>query len=540
MLRKPLRRMPDREVPVLIAGGSLVGLSSALFLAQHGVGSLTVEHHRGTAIHPRAAQLYQRTLELLRSVGLEQIALRKSEEQFVQDGAVMAVETLAGKELAWYVPNLNEGIRDVSPTVRVFLTQNLLEPLLKERAEGWGAEMRFGADLVSFEQDATGVTALIRDRDSNETSTVRARYLIAADGSHSRIREALGIRMAGRGVLSHSVTIYFRGNVGPLLRGRNLSVIYVYNPQLTGFFRIEKPFDSGFLAVNSVGPPENPRTDVWAELSDENCRGWISSSLGVDDVPISIENVMKWQATADTAERFREGRVFLAGDAAHVMPPTGGFGGNTGVQDAHNLAWKLALVLQGKAAPELLDTYDAERRPVGVFTVEQAYARYVTRWAHYLAGNGIAPIVNDLDVDLGYCYRSPAVIPDGSDDGSQVLPARETGGRPGTRAPHLWLDDRRQTSTLDLCGKNFTLVTGAEGGCWREITQAAARIIGIEIDFHQVSVPAFSPAYGIGPSGAVLVRPDGMVAWRAKTAAMAPKLTAALGTLLGRPTRARY
>lgn len=525
--------MPDREVPVLIAGGSLVGLSSALFLAQHGVRSLTVEHHRGTAIHPRAAQLYQRTLEILRSVGLEQIALRKSEEQFVQDGAVMAVETLAGKELAWYVPNLNEGIRDVSPSVRVFLTQNLLEPLLRQRAEQSGAEIRFGADLESFEQDSAGVTAVIRDRDSSETSTVRARYLIAADGSHSRVREALAIRMAGRGVLSNSVTIYFRGSVGPLLRGRNLSVIYVYNPQLTGFFRIEKPFDSGFLAVNSVGPPQQPRTDVWAELSDENCRQWICRSLGVDDVPISIENVMKWQATADTAERFRDGRVFLAGDAAHVMPPTGGFGGNTGVQDAHNLAWKLALVLHEKAAPELLDTYDAERRPVGAFTVEQAYARYVTRWAPYLAGNGIAPIVNDLDVDLGYRYRSAAVIPDGGDDGSPVLPTRETGGQPGTRAPHLWLDEARQTSTLDLCGNNFTLLAGSGGGCWREATEKAARTFGIEIGFHQVSVPAFSPAYGIEPSGAVLVRPDGMVGWRAKTPAMAPALIDVLGTLLG-------
>src|SRR5215831_8322498 len=219
--------MPDIEVPVLIVGGSLVGLSSALLLAHHGIRSLTVEHHRGTAIHPRAAQMNQRTMEILRAVSLEEVALRKSEEQFVQDGAVMAVETLAGKELAWYVPNLNEGVRDVSPCVRVFLTQNLLEPLLKARAHELGAELRFGADMVSLGQDADGVDATICDRDSGKTATVRARYMIAADGAHSRVREALGIRMAGRGVLSNSVTIYFRGSIGPLLRGRNLSVIYV-------------------------------------------------------------------------------------------------------------------------------------------------------------------------------------------------------------------------------------------------------------------------------------------------------------------------
>src|SRR5262249_7466300 len=158
----------------------------------------------------------QRTMEILRSVGIEHLALQKSEEQFVQDGAVMAVETLAGKELAWYVPNLNEGVRDVSPSVRVFLTQNLLEPLLRARARELGAELLFATDMISFEQDPDGVTALIRNRDSGKTSTVRAQYLIAADGTHSRVRDALRIPMLGRGVLSHSVTIYFRGNVGPL------------------------------------------------------------------------------------------------------------------------------------------------------------------------------------------------------------------------------------------------------------------------------------------------------------------------------------
>jgi 2-polyprenyl-6-methoxyphenol hydroxylase-like FAD-dependent oxidoreductase len=523
--------MPEIEVPVLIVGGSLVGLSSALLLAHHGIRSLTVEHHRGTAIHPRAAQMNQRTIEILRNVGLEEVARQRSEEQFVQDGAVMAVETLAGKELAWYVPNLNEGIRDVSPTARVFLTQNLLEPLLKVRAEQWGAEFRFGTDMVSFDQDSDGVTAVIRERDSGQTSTVRAPYLIAADGSHSRVREALGIRMAGHGVLSHSITIYFRGNVGHLLRGRNLSVIYVYNPELTGFFRIEKPFDSGFLAVNSVGPPERPVTDVWTGLTDQRCQEFIRVSLGVDDVPVTIENVMKWQATADSAERYRDGRVFLAGDAAHVMPPTGGFGGNTGVQDAHNLAWKLALVLQGKADGKLLDTYDAERRPIGAFTMEQAYSRYVTRWAPYLGTEGMQPIANDLDIDLGYRYRSAAVIPDGDDDGRLLEPTRETKGRPGTRAPHLFLGGG--ASTLDLLGRHFTLLAGADGEAWCE----AARQPGPRgLEAHRILEPAFAEAYGITPAGAVLVRPDGAVAWRAKTAESAPAaaLAGALDSILCR------
>jgi 2-polyprenyl-6-methoxyphenol hydroxylase-like FAD-dependent oxidoreductase len=523
--------MPDHEVPVLIAGGSLVGLSTALLLGHYGIPSLAVEHHHGTAIYPRAAQLYQRTMEVLRVVGLEEIALRKSEEQFVQDGAVMAVESLAGKEIAWYVPNLNEGIRDVSPSVRVFLTQLLLEPLLKARAEELGAEFRFGTDLVSFTQDADGVTAEIRERNTGRTSTVRARYLVAADGAHSRIREQLGIPLRGHGVLSNSITIYFRGNMGPLLRGRNLSVIYVYNSALTGFFRIEKPFDSGFLAVNSTGSPDQPNTDVWAGLNDERCQEMIRASLGVDSVPVTIENVMKWQATADTAERFQEGRVFLAGDAAHAMPPTGGFGGNTGVQDAHDLAWKLALVLRGIAGPELLSTYDAERRPVGQFTVEQAYSRYVTRWAPYLGTDGIQKIENDLDVDLAYRYRSPAIIADGPDDGCMVEPTRQTKARPGTRAPHVFLNHNGQRiSTLDLFGRNFVLLAAHHGGAWCVPARQAADRAGVELDIHQIPQPEFAAAYGISPSGAVLTRPDGFVAWRAS--ASDGNLSSTLDTVL--------
>src|SRR5688572_18573004 len=234
--------MADIEVPVLIVGGSLVGMSTALLLGHHGVRALAVEHHRGTAIHPRAAQITQRTMEILRTVGIEQIVRRKSDEQFVQDGAIMAVETLAGRELATFIANLNEGVRDVSPTERVFISQSLLEPLLKTRAETLGAELRFGAEVVSFEQDSSGVRAVVRDRDSGRTETVRAAWMVGADGAHSRVRDRLGIRMRGRGVFSNSATIYFRANVVPLLRGRNLSVIYVNHPELRGFFRFEKPF----------------------------------------------------------------------------------------------------------------------------------------------------------------------------------------------------------------------------------------------------------------------------------------------------------
>ena len=518
--------MSDIEVPVLIAGGSLVGMSAALLLGRHGVPALVVEHHRGTAIHPRAAMITQRTMEIFRTVGVEQIVLQKSDEQFVQDGAIMAVETLAGKELAWFIANLNEGVRDVSPSSRIFITQSLLEPLLKRRAEELGAQLRFATELVSFEEDSSGVTAKIRERDSGNVSSVRARYMIAADGSHSQIREHLGIRMLGHGVFSKSITIYFRGDVSALLRGRSLSVMYVVNSTLSGFFRIEKPFTSGFLAVHWLGDPKDPVTDVSHGLTDERCLELLHAGLGTDEVPVTIENVMQWDASADTAERFQEGRIFLAGDAAHVMPPSGGFGGNTGVQDAHNLAWKLAAVLKGIAGEELLSTYHAERRPAAAFTVEQAYSRYVTRSAPYLRSENMQAIENDLNIELGYCYHSAAVIPDPDERDVPHDNPRETRGRPGTRAPHILLDRAgEKISSLDLFGGNFALLAGPEGNAWKESGRDAAKQLGLNLDIYQIGSDgvtdpsgAFADAYGIGRDGAVIVRPDGFVAWRAKGA----------------------
>jgi 2-polyprenyl-6-methoxyphenol hydroxylase-like FAD-dependent oxidoreductase len=482
--------LPDTiEVPVLVVGGSLVGMSSAMLLGHYGVRSMVVEHHRGTAIHPRAAQISQRTMEIFRTVGVEQIVRKKSAEQFVQDGAIMAVDTLAGKEIAYYIANLNEGIRDLSPCERVFISQSLLEPLLKQRAEELGAELRFATEMTSFEQDAEGVTAQIRRRDSGETATVRARYMIAADGAHSRVRDRLRIRMLGHGVFSNSITIYFRAGVAPLLRGRNLSVIYVINAVLRGFFRIEVPFTSGFLAITAVGDPEHPNTNVSDGLTEQRCLDLLHAALGVDDIPMTIEDVMHWQSAADTAERFREGNIFLAGDSAHVMPPHGGFGGNTGVQDAQNLAWKLAWVLHGKASPELLDTYERERRPVGEFTVEQAYSRYVARTAPYLASKGFQPVAHDMNVELGYGY-----------EGQLHEHPNESKARPGTRAPHVWLSEN--CSTLDLFGRDYVLLAGPD---WNSMTN---------LQVHRLTKPECLSAYGITSREAVLVRPDGFVEGR--------------------------
>ena len=223
----------------------------------------------------------------------------------------------------------------------------------------------------------------------------------------------LDVEFDGRGVFSNSITIYFRANLAPQLLNKPLSVIYIGNPVLGGFFRMDKDCQSGFLCVNTVGDPKiDPvaASNAAADVSEQKLIEFVRAGVGDPDLPVKIDGIARWRATSDVARRFKVGRVFLAGDAAHLMPPNGGFGGNTGIHDAHNLAWKLAMVLQGKAGPELLETYEAERKPVGKFTVEQAYTRYVTRTAPYLGAKDFEPPANDFNIELGYLYRSPAIV----------------------------------------------------------------------------------------------------------------------------------
>jgi hypothetical protein len=258
---------------------------------------------------------------------------------------------------------------------------------------------------------------------------------------------------------------------------------------------------------------------------------------------VEIDNVMKWEATAVTADKFRQGRTFLIGDAAHEMPPYGGYGGNTGIHDAHNLAWKLAAVLDGQAGDELLSTYEDERKPVAAFTVEQGYSRYVMRAAPFRAADGIETPVPDANIDLGYRYRSSAVIADADDDGAIQGDPRELRGLPGSRAPHYELvRDGQKVSTLDFFQRNFVLLTGTGAGAWRESGEAAASEVGIGLDVYTVDAAMdpdgnFAESYGITPTGAVLVRPDGFVAWRATTDGEAElhSVSAVLGSLLGQP-----
>jgi 2-polyprenyl-6-methoxyphenol hydroxylase-like FAD-dependent oxidoreductase len=467
----------EPEFPVIIAGGGLVGLSTAMFLARHGVASLAVERLRGGSPMPRAAHFHVRTLELFRSAGIHEEVVHQSEQEFLPEGAIISMDSLAGKKLADIIPSLNVGVDEaLSPCRRLFVTQPGLEPILRHRAEQSGAQVLEGSEVVDIKQEGDGVAVTVRDIDRETTQTLYAHYVVGADGAHSTVRERLGIPVDGRGVFSNSITIYFTADLWTQMGDKPLSVIYINNPEFGGFFRLAKDCQSGFLAVNTMGDPNSDPdpSNAARDTSEARLIELVRVGAGVPDLDVRIDGIARWRATSDVAQRYGDGRVFLAGDAAHLMPPNGGFGGNTGIADAYDLAWKLALVIKGVAAPDLLSTYDAERRSVGVFTVEQAYSRYVTRTATYLGATDYQTIVSDLEIELGYIYRSAAIVADDSngDDGKQHDDPRQTRARPGSRAPHLWVElVGRRMSTLDLFGRRFVLLAAPNGADWCEAGQ---------------------------------------------------------------------
>lgn len=527
----------DDEVPALIAGGGMVGLCAAAFLAQRGIRSVTIERLQVSSPLPRAAFFHMRTLEMFRSLGIEDAVREQSARDFVPEGAIVAMDSVAGRKLGDIMPSLNEGVEALSPCRRLYLNQPSLEPILRERARKAGATVIQGAEITNVRQDPEGVTVAMKDIESGSERELRGRYLIAADGSHSKVREILGIRYEGRGAFSNSLTIYFTADLSPWIGGNAWAIIYVSNPVLGGFFRMNRAAQAGFLAVNVVGDPErDPQaaSNAAGDVSEGRLIELVRAGVGVPDLPVKIDGFTRWRAMACVAQRLQEKRIFILGDAAHLMPPNGGFGGNTGIHDAHNLAWKMALVLKGHAPARLLETYASERRPVAQFTVEQAFARYVARTAPWLRSTqNTDPLVHDFEIELGYLYDSQSGI---------HADPRETVGMPGSRAPHLWLTKSgERVSTLDLIG-NYVLLAGPDGGEW---TQAAAAVAGsfggLPLDAYRVGRDLgdpdgrFAETYGISSKGASLVRPDGFVAWRSHREAADPAsvLRAALARSLG-------
>ena len=522
--------MSRREVPVLIVGGGPVGLSTGLFLGRHGVSSMLVEKRDGTSLLPRAPGLQARTMELFRAAGIgRQIRdLEMGDSHPYFEGGILRVNTFAEIDDAVVLEAPSLDGPDISPERVMGCGQDRYERVLAELARAGGTDVRMSTRLESLEQDADGVTARITDLESGEQTTVHAQYVVAADGASSTIRNILGIERHGRGSVFHALSIYFSSpGLEALLKDRKFILCYATAAPGTmmGLSRLHGR--DPWLAAPLYFPEQGERPE---DFTDERCIEIIRTSAGDPDLGVQIMAKVPWEGSQLIAETFRSGRVFLAGDAAHVHPPAGGFGANTGIHDAHNLAWKLALVLQGKAADSLLDSYDAERRRTGDAMAQQAMIRNRIRHGH-ADDETRAAMVDDIIITLGYRYFSDNVLTEDA-DAPVLTPHLQLTGQPGTRAPHV--DLRREgelISTIDLFWDEFVLLTGDPAGEWAEAAHRVAKQFATPLRVHVIGAgeqlqPAgrdWAAAYGVDPDGAVLVRPDAMVAWRSKTSVADPE-----------------
>jgi 2-polyprenyl-6-methoxyphenol hydroxylase-like FAD-dependent oxidoreductase len=460
------------RVPVIISGGGLVGLSAALLLNAHDVEVLLVERHPGTSPQPKARRFNTRTMEVYRQLGIaddvERAAAGLADFQVMRAGpTLMRSEVLPGPP-----PGDVSDLVAASPVLPCLCAQDVLEPLLRDLGAKRGCELRFGHELVDFTQTGDGVRVTVAGPDG--AYEVTADYLVAADGARSPVREALGITRTGRGTLGRATTVYFRADLRDAVRGREFNLCQIDDERTPGAFVSVDGTDRWQFMTNVAGVPE-------ADWPDH-----LRRVVGLPDLDIELLSVLGWEPTMKVADRYRDGRVFLAGDAAHVMPPFAAQGANTGIQDVHNLAWKLAMVLRGDAGPALLDSYHTERHPVGLLAAEQSSLRSGDLRAPTGFGRERPELVHPFVLMLSYGYADGALVPDGG--GPFPTDRMELTGRPGTRVPHVWLEPG--LSTLDVCGPGFTVFTGGRGG------------------------PGAYPLDNLDHDEVMLVRPDHVVAWR--------------------------
>ncbi|WP_433731694.1 FAD-dependent oxidoreductase [Nocardia sp. CA-129566] len=506
---------------VLIVGGGSVGLFTALFLARHGVEALVVEAQPEPSVHPRATGLGPRTLEFLREADVLDAVDAVAVDMSMGNLGKLTATTLIAADLA--------GLPDAAPTrsgwrsdlvtpaaIRGTCPQHRLDSVLLPAATQHGAAVRYGTRLLSFDQDADGVTAHLDDG-----HPIRADYLVAADGVHSGVRKALGIGTNGPGALGNpKMNILFHADLRPYTQGRQFVACDITNSNAPG---ILMTIDGAKEWVfHSDYDPE--RGESAEDFTIDRCVELIRAAVGDPDFDPQVISRLPWRARGSVAERFQSGRVFLVGDAAHAVPPLGAFGLNTGAADAHNLAWKLAAVLAGHAGPALLDSYDAERRPIATITLAQALLRLKAPRLHWAsspaaaAERAVLGISNAPVVHMGYRYDSAAVI-----EPQPALPSTEDielvlDGAAGSRLPHAWVDlDGARVSTLDLVASQFTLLVGPDGAMWLRAASAVADRLLVPLRAIAIDAPDWLRQVGIPEQGALLVRPDQMIAWRAPT-----------------------
>ncbi|MDF3312932.1 FAD-dependent monooxygenase [Rhodococcus sp. T2V] len=571
---------------VLVVGAGPAGLTATALLADLGVDAITVSRHSGTAPQPRATVTNQRTVEVLRDLGIEENAKRVG-IPFKEQGNYVYATSFTGDEIIRYrTYGVDQRASDylmASPCENYNIGQHRLEPVLLEGAKSKGATVRFGHDVVAIEQSSSGVTATILDRDSGEEYRIHAQYLIAADGGRSRIAEQLGIPFEGESGVMKMMSAWLEVDLTEYAAYRPGHFYFMIQPGGdswigSGTFLNVARWNEWVFARQfdpSQGEPDR---------SDEAVIEAARSLIGVPDIPVRVKDTALWEVNHTVAETYRRGRVFLAGDAAHRHPPAGGLGSNTSIQDSYNLAWKLAFVLRGWAGEALLDSYDQERQPVGRHVVERAmqnlgnmravgaaiglragqsaeegWAILRELWADGPVGaerREKLAAATDLQhyrttahgTDIGQRYTSSsAVLDDGTSWPESTRDPElyyQPTTHPGAYLPHAWVEqDRRRVSTLDLAGHGrFSLIVGIGGESWSKAAQSVAADLGIELPvFHIGYRCEYDDVAGdwtrmreIGDGGALLVRPDRHIAWRAQDRSDTPaeELAAALRDVL--------
>jgi 2,4-dichlorophenol 6-monooxygenase len=584
----------DLEVPVLIVGGGGCGLSSSIFLSNFGVQHLLIERHAGTSILPKAHYLNQRTMEIYRQHGIAE-AIYEVGAPIERMGQIRWMTSLGGdgpldrREIhrmdAFGGYSLRDRYEADSPVRATNYPQLRLEPLLRREAERRApGAIRYHHELLDWEQTASGIVATVQNCDTDETYTVRARYLIAADGGKT-IGPRLGVEMVGPRQMVDMVSTHFTAD---------LSEYWDDNTLITWFLNPEGESSWGAGAMVQMGPTWGRHSEEWVvhfafrpddpeRFNEDAIVPRLRELLRLPDLNLEVHKVSHWILDRIVADKWRIGDVFLAGDAAHRQPPTTGLGLNTGIQDAHNLTWKLAHVLSGSATDALLDSYESERKPVSTDGADWALMAFGN---HTVIDAGIglapgAPLEANIaafhalfsegqlgcalraraketigtqraefqahDVELGFCYRRGALIDDGS-----AAPTRSDSGtiytptsHPGRRLPHAWLErDAVRLSTHDVVDGEgaFALITGSDGGAWVSAAQAASEKLGVAINVAQIGAEyhdaeqTWTRVSEIESHGAILVRPDNQVAWRSRTGVdnATDTLTNALATILGR------
>jgi 2,4-dichlorophenol 6-monooxygenase len=583
--------MSATDVPVLIVGGGGAGLTASMLLSRLGVESLLVSALPTTSVLPKAHVLNQRAMEILRETGVaESVYAQSTPAEQMKATAWYAgfagAHPLCGRRIArmeaWGAGGRDPAWAAASPCRSANLPQIRLEPILKERADALApGRVRFAHELVDLSQDADGVSATVLDRDRDATYAVRARYLVACDGGRT-VGPKLGVTLEGQRGLASEVSIHMSADLSRWARDPDVLIRWIWLPE-TVQLAVLVPMgperwgpDSEEWVFHLNYPADDPRG-----LDDARVEADMRAGLGIGAHPVTIHKISRWSLEGVLADRFRVGRVFLAGDAAHRHPPTGGLGLNSAMQDAHNLCWKLAAVLRGRAGERLLDSYEPERRSATRRNVERSVenalnqlrvglglgldpkADATANWACFERLFGDRPEdtafrrearalfasqsmeFNEHNVEYGYRYESDAIVPDGSpapasvDDVRVYVPST----RPGSPLPHAEVEseDGARRPLMDLVAPGrFLLIAGEDGAAWCEAAERlakqgepldAVRIGHLEGEWRDPR-SAWLRQREISAQGAVLVRPDRVVAWRSLGASDDP--AAALGGALAR------